>query len=106
MRSRGSALTRGELAIQLQPQIGFRDGAIDGAEVLARWRTPDGRTLGPAEFIRVLGIDWTHPMFGRQLIGLAIDAQVQLTATDRRTAPVDQPRPLDARRRPTGCSRG
>lgn len=85
MRSRGSALTRGELAIQLQPQIGFGDGAIDGAEVLARWRTPDGRTLGPAEFMRLLGIDWTHPMFGRQLIGLAIEAQVQLTATDRQT---------------------
>ena len=75
----------GHLAIQLQPQVNFRDGVIDGAEVLARWRTPQGRTLCPAEFLPMLDIDWTHPMFGRQLVALAVDAQAQLTDTGRST---------------------
>ena len=85
MSTEESLRSIGHLAIQLQPQVNFRDGAIDGAEVLARWRTPEGRMLCPAEFLPLLDIDWTHPMFGRQLVALAIDAQAQLSATGRST---------------------
>jgi diguanylate cyclase (GGDEF)-like protein/PAS domain S-box-containing protein len=85
MQSAASAPVPGALAIQLQPQVSFRDGAIEGAEVLARWRMPDGRMLTPDVFMRLLEVDWTHPMFGRDLVALAIDAQVQLTQTDRNT---------------------
>ncbi|MBI5087942.1 MAG: EAL domain-containing protein, partial [Actinobacteria bacterium] len=83
MGNAGSDAPPGRLAIQLQPQVGLRDGSIDGAEVLARWLTPDGRVLGPAEFLPLLGADWSHPMFGRPLILEAIEAQVQLVARGR-----------------------
>ncbi len=85
MRGAASAPVPGALAIQLQPQVNFRDGTIEGAEVLARWRMPDGRMLTPDVFLRLLEVDWSHPMFGRNLVALAIDAQVQLTATARST---------------------
>jgi diguanylate cyclase (GGDEF)-like protein/PAS domain S-box-containing protein len=80
MPSPGSSAPPGSLAIQLQPQVSLRDGTIEGAEVLARWRTACGRMLGPAEFMPLLGVDWTHPMFGRPLLARAIDAQVRLSA--------------------------
>ena len=38
----------------LQPQCTVPNGAVVGAESLARWRTPDGRTIPPDEFIPVL----------------------------------------------------
>lgn len=48
------ALREGLLAHQFvlycQPQFD-KDGSLVGAEVLVRWRRPDGELLGPAEFI-------------------------------------------------------
>lgn len=47
------ALERGEFTIYLQPQVN-RDKRVVSAEVLARWITPDGTAISPAEFIPVL----------------------------------------------------
>lgn len=47
------ALERGEFTIYLQPQVN-RDKKVVSAEVLARWITPDGTAISPAEFIPVL----------------------------------------------------
>ena len=85
MRGAFAQSVPGALIIQLQPQVSFRDGAITGAESLARWRLPDGRCLGPADFLTLLGVDWSHPMFGRELMQIAVDTQVELVATDRST---------------------
>lgn len=47
------ALERGEFIIYLQPQVN-RDKKLVSVEVLARWITPDGTAISPAEFIPVL----------------------------------------------------
>lgn len=47
------ALERGEFTIYLLPQVN-RDKKVVSAEVLARWITPDGTAISPAEFIPVL----------------------------------------------------
>ncbi|MBD60066.1 MAG: hypothetical protein CL808_08110 [Citromicrobium sp.] len=45
------ALADDLIAIKLQPQIDFSRGTVLGAEVLARWRGPDGQDVPPATFI-------------------------------------------------------
>ena len=47
------ALKNGQFAMYLQPLVG-PDGAIIGAEALARWRTPDGDVMPPEGFIETL----------------------------------------------------
>jgi EAL domain-containing protein (putative c-di-GMP-specific phosphodiesterase class I) len=44
-------LGAGELDVHGMPVVSLIDGTILGVEVLARWRTPDGRLLLPAEFL-------------------------------------------------------
>jgi sensor c-di-GMP phosphodiesterase-like protein len=45
------ALEEGEFVPHYQPVIDLRSGAIVGAEVLMRWRKPDGSLIPPAAFI-------------------------------------------------------
>ena len=45
------ALEEGEFIPYYQPVINLRSGAIVGAEVLMRWRKPDGSIVPPAMFI-------------------------------------------------------
>ena len=45
------ALERNELEVAFQPQVDATTLRIVGAEALARWRTPDGTMVSPAEFI-------------------------------------------------------
>ncbi|MBR0367802.1 MAG: EAL domain-containing protein [Clostridia bacterium] len=47
------ALNGGQFTMYLQPLVG-PDGAIIGAEALARWRTPDGAVVTPQDFIETL----------------------------------------------------
>ena len=44
-------LGAGEVGVQGMPVVSLWDGRVVGLEVLARWRTPDGRVLVPAEFL-------------------------------------------------------
>lgn len=45
------ALARDELSVAYQPQLSLDDGAVVGAEALARWRHPDRGPIPPAVFI-------------------------------------------------------
>jgi diguanylate cyclase (GGDEF)-like protein len=46
-----SALERGDLEVYLQPQVDLVDGAVVGAEALARWRHPQDGVLLPDSFL-------------------------------------------------------
>jgi sensor c-di-GMP phosphodiesterase-like protein len=57
-RSRGdpliefrAAIDNGEIIPYYQPTIDIKEGKVVGAEVLARWRRPDGTMVSPANFI-------------------------------------------------------
>jgi sensor c-di-GMP phosphodiesterase-like protein len=45
------AIENGEIIPFFQPTIDIRTGRLVGAEVLARWRRPDGTMVSPANFI-------------------------------------------------------
>jgi sensor c-di-GMP phosphodiesterase-like protein len=45
------ALHAGEIVPFYQPTVDTRNGRVRGAEVLARWRKPDGSIVPPAQFI-------------------------------------------------------
>ncbi|MBW7852522.1 MAG: EAL domain-containing protein [Rhodospirillales bacterium] len=47
------ALDQGEFVAYYQPQVDLRTGRIVGTEALARWISPDGVSVSPAEFIPV-----------------------------------------------------
>lgn len=44
-------LGAGEVWVQGMPVVSLWDGRVLGVEMLARWRTPDGRVLLPAQFL-------------------------------------------------------
>ncbi len=48
------ALENGEIEFWLQPQYRVSNQKIVGAESLARWIRPDGRTVSPADFVPLL----------------------------------------------------
>ena len=45
------AIENGEIVPFFQPTIDIRNGKLVGAEVLARWKRPDGTMVSPANFI-------------------------------------------------------
>lgn len=45
------AIKNGEIVPFFQPTIDIKNGKLIGAEVLARWRRPDGTMVSPANFI-------------------------------------------------------
>lgn len=47
----GDALRRHELAVNFQPQVRLRDGAVDTLEALVRWRHPEHGLVAPSEFV-------------------------------------------------------
>ena len=47
------ALERREMRAHLQPVVAVADGRLRGFEALVRWHHPNGRVLGPAEFLDV-----------------------------------------------------
>jgi len=49
-----AALARGEFVPFYQPIIDIVSGKLMGAEVLVRWRKPDGTLVGPGAFIHVM----------------------------------------------------
>jgi len=46
-----TAIANGEIIPYFQPTIDLKAGKVVGAEVLARWRRPDGGMVSPANFI-------------------------------------------------------
>ncbi len=53
------AISQGDFVFFLQPQADLVAGCIDGVEMLARWRQPDGRWLFPGKFMPIIEQD-TH----------------------------------------------
>ncbi|WP_214407240.1 putative bifunctional diguanylate cyclase/phosphodiesterase [Pseudonocardia lacus] len=47
------ALESGEFVVEYQPLVRLRDRRMIGVEALVRWELPDGRRLGPDEFVPV-----------------------------------------------------
>jgi diguanylate cyclase (GGDEF)-like protein len=47
------AIADGEFAIEYQPVVDLRSGAVSGCEALLRWRHPERSMVSPAEFIPV-----------------------------------------------------
>ncbi len=47
------ALENGEFIIYLQPQYNYREGKINGAEALVRWKHPEKGLISPGDFIPV-----------------------------------------------------
>ncbi|MCA9110180.1 MAG: EAL domain-containing protein, partial [Planctomycetaceae bacterium] len=52
-RELNRALQENEISVVYQPQIDLKSGQCIGCEALARWRTPDGQQISPAEFVPV-----------------------------------------------------
>jgi sensor c-di-GMP phosphodiesterase-like protein len=79
------ALAAGEFVPYYQPVIDIRTGQLRGAEVLARWRKPDGSLAPPATFIPLLEssgliIKFTHDLMrkARDEVGAAFARRPQL----------------------------
>jgi diguanylate cyclase (GGDEF)-like protein len=53
MHALRSGFQRGELFLVYQPQVDLASGHPFGAEALLRWRTEDGRLVGPDRFIPI-----------------------------------------------------
>ena len=47
----GEAIREQRFQVYLQPKISLEDGAVIGAEALARWRTREGKIIYPNQFI-------------------------------------------------------
>ena len=55
------ALEAGEFVPYYQPIVDIRSGQLRGAEVLVRWRKPDGTLVLPGAFIPLDGIERPDP---------------------------------------------
>jgi len=67
------ALAAGEFVPHYQPVIDIRTGQLRGAEVLARWRKPDGSFAPPASFIPLMESSGLIIEFTRDLMCKARD---------------------------------
>jgi diguanylate cyclase (GGDEF)-like protein len=72
------ALERGEFEVHYQPQFDVASGALNGAEALLRWDSPEQGEISPVEFIPLLeetGLilsvgDWVLERVCRDIVGL------------------------------------
>ncbi len=46
-------IERGEIRIAVQPQVNLASGRLEGAEALARWPRPNGKTVQPDQFLSI-----------------------------------------------------
>lgn len=56
-----------------QPIVNAKDESLAGAEALLRWIGPDGRVVGPDEFIPVLESDAMFPILGTWVLKSALE---------------------------------
>lgn len=67
------ALSRGEIVLHFQPQVGMVDGAILGAEALVRWSHPEKGILLPDFFIDIVEKTRLVIRLGRVVLDLALE---------------------------------
>jgi EAL domain-containing protein (putative c-di-GMP-specific phosphodiesterase class I) len=90
----GRGIERGEFSLVYQPKAQARDGRINGAEALIRWRHPEHGNIAPDKFIQVAeetgAIDDLTRWVLRQAIGdqqtsisAALDAPISINISGR-----------------------
>ena len=76
LRARAAqAIDNGELCLQYQPIVNFREGRVEAVEALVRWRHPERGLLAPGDFLPALEgselmaklDDWVLEHVGKQL---------------------------------------
>lgn len=72
------ALKINEIGIALQPQVDLTHGGIVAAEVLARWRRPDGTSVPPDQFIPIAEANGDIFRLGMWVLELALKASAEI----------------------------
>lgn len=67
-----SAIKTGQFELHLQPQVSISNGAIVGAEGLARWRHPELGLLYPGDFLHTIDLASDYQRFTNEMIRQAI----------------------------------
>lgn len=71
------ALSRREIVLHYQPQVGLEDGTILGVEALARWNHPEKGLLFPDSFIDIVEKTPLVMRLGRLVLELALEQKRQ-----------------------------
>ncbi|MCD2516586.1 EAL domain-containing protein [Massilia sp. G4R7] len=80
MHALRSGFQRGELFLAFQPQVDLASGRAFGAEALLRWRTEDGRMIGPDRFIPIAEYSGLIVDIGEWVLRQALAELVRLRA--------------------------
>ncbi|VXB69176.1 EAL domain-containing protein [Massilia sp. 9I] len=91
MHALRSGFQRGELFLAYQPQVDLASNRAFGAEALLRWRTEDGRLIGPDRFIPIAEYSGLIVDIGEWVLRQALAELVRLRAAghDRFTMSVN-----------------
>jgi len=84
MHALRSGFQRGELFLAYQPQVDLATGRPFGAEALLRWRTEDGRMIGPDRFIPIAEYSGLIVDIGEWVLRQALAELVRLRAAGHR----------------------
>jgi len=84
MHALRSGFQRGELFVAYQPQVDLGSGRAFGAEALLRWRTEDGRMIGPDRFIPIAEYSGLIVDIGEWVLRQALAELVRLRAGGHR----------------------
>ncbi|MGH8852922.1 MAG: GGDEF/EAL domain-containing response regulator [Telluria sp.] len=84
MHALRSGFQRGELFLAYQPQVDLASNRAFGAEALLRWRTEDGRLVGPDRFIPIAEYSGLIVDIGEWVLRQACAELVRLRAAGHR----------------------
>lgn len=84
MHALRSGFQRGELFLAYQPQVELASNRAFGAEALLRWRTEDGRLIGPDRFIPIAEYSGLIVDIGEWVLRQALAELVRLRASGHR----------------------
>ncbi|QOY92369.1 EAL domain-containing protein [Massilia sp. UMI-21] len=84
MHALRSGFQRGELFLAYQPQVDLASNRAFGAEALLRWRTEDGRLIGPDRFIPIAEYSGLIVDIGEWVLRQALAELVRLRAAGHR----------------------
>ena len=84
MHALRSGFQRGELFLAYQPQVDLATNGAFGAEALLRWRTEDGRLIGPDRFIPIAEYSGLIVDIGEWVLRQALAELVRVHAAGHR----------------------
>jgi EAL domain-containing protein (putative c-di-GMP-specific phosphodiesterase class I) len=76
------ALERGEFVVEYQPLVRLGDQRMVGVEALVRWKLPDGRRLGPDDFVPIAEQNGLIVPLGRAVLAEACRAAAAWAAEE------------------------